>query len=165
MLSIKLVVCLCLLHLGVISSFSITSSSSRSSLLKSGIVVAKSRKPEDADDAVVINAATMKNKSTIQEKMQQISNVASILCVADCTVLPLVTVLLPVLGFTTSSIGSTSADSLLHSIGHAISLYFVIPGKFLLKIFVLHVYYHLSLVFFNTLMLKYTRMNFNQLEA
>lgn len=158
MLSIKLVVCLCLLQLWAINSFSIkstsfrpyyniiTSSSSGSSLLKSGLVLAKSRKQEDAEDAVIINAATMKTKSTIQEKMQQISNVASILCVVDCTVLPLVTVLLPVLGLSTITFGSTSTDSLLHSIGHAISLYFVIPGKFLLIVFVLHVHFHPTLV-------------------
>jgi hypothetical protein len=164
MLSMKLVVRLCLLHLWAINSFSIkstsfrpyyniiTSSSSGSSLLKSGLVLAKSRKQEDAEDAedaVIINAATiatMKTKSTIQEKMQQISNVASILCVVDCTVLPLVTVLLPVLGLSTSTFVSTSTDSLLHSIGHAISLYFVVPGKFLLIVFVLHVHFHPTLV-------------------
>jgi hypothetical protein len=68
-------------------------------------------------------------RTAIQEKMQQISNIASMLCVVDCTVLPIVTVLLPLLGIATTT---TSAATVLHDIGHAISLYFVLPGKILL---------------------------------
>lgn len=86
--------------------------------------------PESEKQGVTINNVGFIGKSSsIQVKMQQLSNIASMLCVLDCTILPLVSVLLPLLGFTTATIGSTSADSLLHSIGHTISLYFVVPGK------------------------------------
>jgi len=64
-------------------------------------------------------------KMTVQEKLRQISDVASIICVLDCTILPIVTVLLPLLGTATSA--TTSA--MLHELGHGISLYFVLPSK------------------------------------
>lgn len=61
------------------------------------------------------------------EKLLQISNAASLLCAIDCTVLPIVTLLLPLIGI---GVSPTSA-SFLHDLGHAIGIYFVLPvGSF-----------------------------------
>lgn len=62
-------------------------------------------------------------RTNIREKLSKISNVASMLCVIDCTVLPIVTVLLPLIG-----LGASSAQAKwLHEIGHSIAIYFVLP--------------------------------------
>jgi len=59
--------------------------------------------------------------------LSQVSNIASILCVADCTLLPLVTLVLPLLGFAASS----SQGCHLNDFGHSMALWFVIPvGSF-----------------------------------
>ncbi len=64
--------------------------------------------------------------SLMLEKLLEISNIASLLCVVDCTVLPIVTVMLPLFGLA----GTNSATmDWLHSLGRGIALYFVLPGK------------------------------------
>mmetsp|Transcript_3655 Transcript_3655/g.4156 ORF Transcript_3655/g.4156 Transcript_3655/m.4156 type:complete len:247 (+) Transcript_3655:41-781(+) len=58
-----------------------------------------------------------------KDKLLQISNVASLLCVIDCTVLPVVTVLLPLIG-----LGATpEQDIWLHHLGHKVAMKFVLP--------------------------------------
>lgn len=139
---IKTAVYICLfLHSRAINSFSlIYTSSFRSYVGQASGIGSRSRSfvskvgslqvPESEKQGATRNNFGVAGKSSsVQVKIQQISNIASMLCVLDCTILPLVSVLLPLLGFSTATIGSTSADSLLHSIGHAISLYLVVPGK------------------------------------
>lgn len=58
-------------------------------------------------------------------RILEISNFASMLCVVDCTVLPIVTVLFPLIGLESSG----SAMGWLHSLGRNIALYFVLPGE------------------------------------
>jgi hypothetical protein len=58
-----------------------------------------------------------------KERLLKLSNIASILCAIDCTVLPAVTIFLPVLGVAASE----ERAKWLHDIGHSIALWFVIP--------------------------------------
>jgi len=57
-----------------------------------------------------------------KERLLKLSNIASILCVIDCTVLPAVTIFLPVLG-----VAASDRAKWIHDIGHSIALWFVIP--------------------------------------
>lgn len=60
---------------------------------------------------------------SIGEKLAKISNIASMLCVIDCTVLPVVTVLLPLIG-----LGASPAQAKwLHELGHSVAIFFVLP--------------------------------------
>jgi hypothetical protein len=54
----------------------------------------------------------------------QLSNLASILCAIDCTVLPLMTVLLSFLGLAEQP----HRWEWLHVAGHQVAMYFVLPG-------------------------------------
>jgi hypothetical protein len=58
------------------------------------------------------------------EKMRKISNFASFLCVLDCTILPIITVALPLLGVLNPHAAQLE---LLHQLGHSLALYFVLP--------------------------------------
>lgn len=60
---------------------------------------------------------------SLQKKISNISNIASMLCVLDCTVLPIITFLLPLFGVATSP----SQAKTLHEIGHYVALFFVLP--------------------------------------
>ena len=53
-------------------------------------------------------------------RLQTISNFASLLCVLDCTLLPIITILFPLLNM------AIPLESL-HQLGHAIAMYFVLP--------------------------------------
>lgn len=93
-----------------------------------------------ADDAMNAAAATSPSKYTslsssssssswdrgwelAKSRLLKISNIASALCVLDCTILPAVTVLLPLVGMAT-----TPAQSRwLHELGHSVALFFVLP--------------------------------------
>lgn len=68
-----------------------------------------------------------KDESSWKQRLLKFSNIASFLCVLDCTVLPAVTLLLPLLGFVTSP----ATSELFCTIGHAAALYFVLPVGFL----------------------------------
>uniref|UniRef100_A0A7R9WSU2 MerC domain-containing protein n=1 Tax=Craspedostauros australis TaxID=1486917 RepID=A0A7R9WSU2_9STRA len=57
-------------------------------------------------------------------QLRKLSNVASILCVLDCTILPIITVVLPLLGFL--QLSPARLDSI-HHLGHQLALYFVLP--------------------------------------
>ena len=58
------------------------------------------------------------------DRIRQISNIASFLCVLDCTILPIITVALPLLGVL--NLGPTQLETL-HQLGHSLALYFVLP--------------------------------------
>jgi len=63
-------------------------------------------------------------KVTWKDRLLKVSNIASILCVIDCTVLPIVTIALPLLGLAAFS---PAQMEWLHNFGHQVALYFVIP--------------------------------------
>jgi hypothetical protein len=83
---------------------------------------------------VIINGATPQQSkfpsrfsihvSNMMDRMRQVSNVASFLCLLDCTILPIVTVALPLLGIFT--VGSSQLE-FFHELGHSLALYFVLP--------------------------------------
>jgi hypothetical protein len=64
--------------------------------------------------------------SSLRDRLLKISNAASLLCVIDCTVLPIVTILLPLLGLGVAASYAT-LNAKLHHIGHQMALYFVLP--------------------------------------
>ena len=68
---------------------------------------------EDSDEQV-----------TWKDRLLKVSNIASILCVIDCTVLPIVTIALPLLGLAAFT---PAQMEWLHHFGHQVALYFVIP--------------------------------------
>mmetsp|Transcript_23839 Transcript_23839/g.36773 ORF Transcript_23839/g.36773 Transcript_23839/m.36773 type:complete len:259 (+) Transcript_23839:90-866(+) len=59
----------------------------------------------------------------VLEALTKFSNFASMLCVIDCTVLPAVTVLLPLIGLA----ASPAQSAWLHELGHKVAMYFVLP--------------------------------------
>jgi MerC mercury resistance protein len=69
----------------------------------------------------------MNNSITWKDRFISLSNMASILCVLDCTILPIVSFVLPLVGLL--SLSSTQLH-IIHHIGHQIALYFVIPIGF-----------------------------------
>lgn len=79
----------------------------------SSVAMDETPKEDDSDEQI-----------TWKDRLLKVSNIASILCMIDCTVLPLVTIALPLLGlaaFTPAQV------EWLHHFGHQIALYFVIP--------------------------------------
>lgn len=58
-------------------------------------------------------------------QVSKISNIASFLCVIDCTILPLLTVVFPLLGIATSS--PLFDSEWMHELGHSVALCFVMP--------------------------------------
>ena len=69
------------------------------------------------------NNINEKEGMSIQERLLKISNIASLLCVVDCTVLPIITLALPILGLG----ASTATAAWLHELGHSVALCFVLP--------------------------------------
>lgn len=63
-------------------------------------------------------------KITWRDRLLKASNIASVLCVIDCTVLPIVTIALPLLGLAAFT---PAQMEWLHHFGHQVALYFVIP--------------------------------------
>jgi hypothetical protein len=57
-------------------------------------------------------------------RLRQVSNFASVLCVLDCTLLPIVTVALPLFSFL--NLGAAQLE-FMHQLGHGIALLFVLP--------------------------------------
>lgn len=62
--------------------------------------------------------------ATMKEGLLKASNFASVLCVLDCTILPFVTVVLPLFGIVA---GSPAQMEWLHELGHQVALWFVLP--------------------------------------
>lgn len=56
--------------------------------------------------------------------VRKISNLASLLCVLDCTLLPIVTIVLPLLGVL--NLGTSQLQTI-DQLGHSLALYFVLP--------------------------------------
>jgi MerC mercury resistance protein len=71
--------------------------------------------------AAAAEVSSSPTTTTWKDRLRQLSNVASILCAIDCTVLPRLTVLLP--------LGGVAAISTpwLHTLSHQVALYFVVP--------------------------------------
>ena len=62
--------------------------------------------------------------TSFKERLLKASNWASFLCVLDCTILPLITVILPLFGIVAAS---PAQMEWLHEAGHALALWFVLP--------------------------------------
>jgi hypothetical protein len=60
----------------------------------------------------------------IKDSLLKVSNWASLLCVLDCTILPIVTLILPLFGIVAAS---PAQMEWLHEVGHSVALYFVMP--------------------------------------
>jgi hypothetical protein len=79
----------------------------------------------DSFVCVEITKVSKQIKSTAYfEKLRQISTIASFLCLLDCTLLPLLTLALPLLGIL--NIGHDRLEWL-HNVGHGLTLFFVLP--------------------------------------
>jgi hypothetical protein len=80
----------------------------------------------DSESSFVVSNISSKQqtKTGIRAKLLQFSNYASMLCVLDCTVLPIVTIILPLFGIVA---GSPAQMEWLHQAGHQIALGFVLP--------------------------------------
>jgi MerC mercury resistance protein len=91
-------------------------------------------KPSQLPKKMVINGASPQqskfpsrfsiNVSNMMDRVRQVSNFASFLCVLDCTILPIITVALPLLGVL--NLGPAQMEGL-HELGHSLALYFVLP--------------------------------------
>ena len=96
------------------------------------------------------NLSTIKTEETSwKDRLIDVSNLASLLCVLDCTLLPFVSIAIPALswgvGIITGSAAITSSNPIMTSlssfmtylpaISHGIALYFVIPVALLTTIF------------------------------
>jgi hypothetical protein len=76
------------------------------------------------DENAAIPAGDGGPSASLLDRFRRVSNVASLLCVLDCTLLPLVTVALPLLGVL--DLGAARVRAL-DRLGHALALYFVLP--------------------------------------
>jgi hypothetical protein len=83
---------------------------------------------EESKSGVVDGGTASGNKglfsTSLLGKFRQVSNFASFLCVLDCTLLPLVTVALPLLGVL--NLGASQLHAL-NELGHSLALFFVLP--------------------------------------
>lgn len=70
---------------------------------------------------VMVSNSSDDRKPKWLERLQKISNVASLLCVLDCTILPAVTILLPILGIA----ASPAQMEWIHGVGKDASIMFV----------------------------------------
>lgn len=86
---------------------------------------ASSRSSTSPSAAVLMSTPTT-TTTTWKEQLLRYSNYASALCVLDCTVLPIVTLLLPLLGI----VAKPASLHWLHHAGHQLALYFVLPVGF-----------------------------------
>lgn len=64
------------------------------------------------------------NKMSLKERLLKASNFASLLCVLDCTILPVITLVLPLIGIVAAS---PAQMEWLHELGHSLALWFVLP--------------------------------------
>lgn len=79
----------------------------------------------DPDNFICVEIPQKRREGlSLFKKIRQISNLASLLCVVDCTMLPAITVLTPLCGFI--QLGSEELERI-HHIGHAMALLFVLP--------------------------------------
>lgn len=80
---------------------------------------------QSTKDISMIEASSMKGKTinTWKGRLLRVSNIASLLCVVDCTILPVVTLLLPLIGLG----ASPEQEKWLHHMGHKVAMNFVLP--------------------------------------
>jgi hypothetical protein len=62
-------------------------------------------------------------RARVMERFTKVSNIARLLCVIDCTELPIITLGLPLFGLA----ASPAQSQWLHELGHKVALYFVMP--------------------------------------
>ena len=72
---------------------------------------------------IVEDITQPRRKLSLAQKISKISNYASLLCIIDCTVLPILSFAMPAMSF----LGGGAYEHTLHEIGHAVALYFVLP--------------------------------------
>lgn len=77
-----------------------------------------------ATGSIAATSSEDTNSSSMLNRVRQMSNFASFLCVLDCTLLPLVTVALPLLGVVNLGAGQLEA---IDNLGHSLALNFVLP--------------------------------------
>mmetsp|Transcript_5962 Transcript_5962/g.8682 ORF Transcript_5962/g.8682 Transcript_5962/m.8682 type:complete len:224 (+) Transcript_5962:49-720(+) len=73
------------------------------------------------------NKSSSRNVLGWRRHMIRLSNCASILCVIDCTVFPILTLVLSALGIVDGNDHDSHLLDWLHELGHAVALYFVLP--------------------------------------
>jgi hypothetical protein len=61
---------------------------------------------------------------SLKERLLKASTFASMLCVLDCTILPIITIILPLFGIVAASPAQMEG---LHELGHQLALWFVLP--------------------------------------
>jgi hypothetical protein len=69
-------------------------------------------------------SATTATTLSLKERLLKASNFASMLCVLDCTILPMITIILPLFGIVAASPAQMEG---LHELGHQLALWFVLP--------------------------------------
>lgn len=113
----------------LLSITSNSSSSSSSSSTSTGMESSSNNDNTKPTSNTNANNNTNNNTlSNLKERLLKISNIASMLCVIDCTVLPIVTILLPLVG-----LGASAAQAKwIHELGHSVALFFVLPGTYLI---------------------------------
>jgi len=79
-----------------------------------------------------VASAAERKQSSWKDGILKVSNYASAFCVLDCTVLPLVTLVLPLLSSASGAgagagAGASTTLNWLHEFGHSVALYFVLP--------------------------------------
>ena len=117
--------------------------------LDSDIPLFQSTSPNEQLSQKYNNSPTVKIESTSwKDRLIDVSNLASLLCVLDCTLLPFVSIAIPALswgvGIITGSAAITSSNPIMASlssfmtylpaISHGIALYFVLPVGLLTSI-------------------------------
>lgn len=78
----------------------------------------------DDNDLDFTDATAASDEEAWKLRLLEASNIASLLCIVDCTVLPAVTIALPFFGL----VGQTPEQTeFLHQLGHRVALGFVLP--------------------------------------
>lgn len=95
-------------------------------------------RPKDETQPVFQTNLQKQSTSSWKDRLVDISNIASFLCVLDCTLLPLVSIALPALSWVTGALsigtsnnallaGVSSFVDFLPALGHGVAVFFVIP--------------------------------------
>ncbi|EJK68454.1 hypothetical protein THAOC_10360 [Thalassiosira oceanica] len=109
--------------------------STRSQQLPHGASRARTMRPPGRKDRTKFELTPGEETQRWQKRLAAVSNIASLLCVLDCTLLPLVSVALPLLSWSANTLsGSTGVLArlstfmpLLDEASHGMALFFVIP--------------------------------------
>lgn len=88
--------------------------------------------PDDTatDDSQIENSEVPSKAASWKETLLRFSTIASILCVIDCTILPILTIVLPLLGMVSAVNTILPFNHLVHHYGHLMTIYFVLPIGF-----------------------------------